>query len=261
MNKKLEKSQFIVDEKQTQIRVDLFLFDRIPNVTRNKIQEGIKNGQVIVNKSKVKSSYRVKPGDKIEVEILKHIKPNNIEPEKIELNIVYEDKELLIVNKPPGMVVHPAHENWNGTLVNALVYHFENLPEMEGNEGRPGLVHRIDKETSGLLVIAKTTFAMDSLSKQFKNHSIIRKYQALIWGNPKDSEGTINVNLGRSIKDRRIVEGYAENTVGKKAITHYKVLETIHYISLVECELETGRTHQIRAHMKHIGHPIFSDKT
>ena len=261
MNKKLEKSQFIVDEKQTQIRVDLFLFDRIPNVTRNKIQEGIKNGQVIVNKNKVKSSYRVKPGDKIEVEILKHIKPNNIEPEKIELNIVYEDKELLIVNKPPGMVVHPAHENWNGTLVNALVYHFKSLPEMEGNEGRPGLVHRIDKETSGLLVIAKTTFAMDSLSKQFKNHSIIRKYQALIWGNPKDSEGTINVNLGRSIKDRRIVEGYAENTVGKKAITHYKVLETIHYISLVECELETGRTHQIRAHMKHIGHPIFCDKT
>jgi len=260
-NKKVEKSKFIVDENQTMIRLDRFLFDKIPNVTRNKIQEGIKNSQVFVNKKVVKPSYKVKSKDIIEVEILKNIRPNDIEPENIKLDIIYEDRELLIVNKSAGMVVHPAHENWNGTLVNALVYHFKNLPEMEGNEGRPGLVHRIDKETSGLLVIAKTNLAMESLAKQFKTHSIKRKYQALVWGVPKDKKGTINVNLGRSLKDRRIVEGYADNTLGKKAITHYSVLETIHYISLVECELETGRTHQIRAHMKHIGHPIFCDKT
>jgi len=209
----------------------------MPNVTRNKIKEGIKEGHVLVNKNKIKPSYKVKPGDSIQVKILKTIKPTDIKPENISLDILYEDKELLIVNKPAGMVVHPAHENWEGTLVNALVYHFKNLPEMEGNEGRPGLVHRIDKETSGLLVIAKTNNAMDSLAKQFKNHSIERKYQALIWGTPKEVEGTINVNLRRSLKDRRIVEGYAENTLGKKAITHYKVLENIHYLSLIECEL------------------------
>ena len=260
-NKFFEKSRITVDEKQTAIRLDVFLFDKMPNVTRNKIKEGIKEGHVLVNKNKIKPSYKVKPGDSIQVKILKTIKPTDIKPENISLDILYEDKELLIVNKPAGMVVHPAHENWEGTLVNALVYHFKNLPEMEGNEGRPGLVHRIDKETSGLLVIAKTNKAMDSLAKQFKNHSIERKYQALIWGTPKVVEGTINVNLRRSLKDRRIVEGYAENTLGKKAITHYKVLENIHYLSLIECELETGRTHQIRAHMKHLGHPIFCDKT
>ena len=159
------------------------------------------------------------------------------------------------------MVVHPAHENWEGTLVNALVFHFKNLPEMDGNTGRPGLVHRIDKDTSGLLVIAKTDLAMDSLAQQFKNHTIKRNYQAIIWGLPNEKEGTINVNLRRSLKDRRVVEGFAQNTVGKKAITHYKVLECIHYLSLIECTLETGRTHQIRAHMKHIGHPIFCDKS
>ena len=260
-NKFFEKSRITVDENQTAIRLDMFLFDKIPNVTRNKIKEGIKEGHVLVNKNKIKPSYKVKPGDSIQVKILKTIKPTGIKPENISLDILYEDKELLIVNKPAGMVVHPAHENWEGTLVNALEYHFKNLPEMEGNEGRPGLVHRIDKETSGLLVIAKTNKAMDSLAKQFKNHSIERKYQALIWGIPKEVEGTINVNLRRSLKDRRIVEGYAENTLGKKAITHYKVLENIHYLSLIECELETGRTHQIRAHMKHLGHPIFCDKT
>ena len=260
-NKFIDKTTISVDENQTAIRLDLFLFDKMPNVTRNKIQEGIKEGQVLVNNKKVKPSYKVKPNDSIKVEILKPLKPTDIKPENISLDIIYEDEELLVVNKQSGMVVHPAHENWEGTLVNALMYHFENLPEMEGNEGRPGLVHRIDKETSGLLVIAKTNLAMESLSKQFKDHSIERKYLALIWGAPKKNEGTVNVNLRRSLKDRRVVEGFPENTMGKKAITHYKVLENIHYLSLVECELETGRTHQIRAHMKHIGHPIFCDKT
>ena len=158
------------------------------------------------------------------------------------------------------MVVHPAHENWDGTLVNALIYHLKGLPEMRGNEGRPGLVHRIDKDTSGLLVIAKNEKSMASLADQFFNHTIKRKYQAIVWGVPENNEGTIDVNLRRSIKDRRVVEGFANNTLGKKAITHYKLIEKIHYISLIECELETGRTHQIRAHMKHIGHPIFCDK-
>lgn len=257
----IEKHNFFVDEKQTAIRLDKFLFDKLPNVTRNKIQEGIKNKQVVVNEKNVKASYKVKANDKIEVEIFKTEHPSEIKPEDIEIDIVFEDKHILIVNKSAGMVVHPAHENWEGTLVNALMYHFKNLPEMVGNEGRPGLVHRIDKETSGLLVIAKTQLAMNSLSAQFKNHSIKRKYQALVWGTPKENKGTINVNLRRSLKDRRVIEGFAQNTLGKKAITHYKVIETIHYITLIECQLETGRTHQIRAHMRHIGHPVFCDKT
>ena len=257
----IEKQSFFVDEQQGPIRLDKFLFDKLPNVTRNKIQEGIKNNHVVVNNKSVKASYKVKANDNIKVEIFKNERPSEIKPEDIDLDIVFEDRHILIVNKLPGMVVHPAHENWEGTLVNALMFHFKNLPEMEGNVGRPGLVHRIDKETSGLLVIAKTKLAMNSLSSQFKNHSIKRKYQALIWGMPIEKEGTINVNLRRSLKDRRIIEGFAENTLGKNAITHYKVIETIHYITLIECELETGRTHQIRAHMKHLGHPIFCDKT
>ena len=261
-SKKLfENYTFKVDTNQTPIRIDKFLFDKMPNVTRNKIKEGIKQGVVKVNGNKVKPSYKVKPSDEVTASLSKERKDNNIKPENIKLNIVYEDKELLVINKPSGMVVHPAYENWEGTLVNALVYHFRNLPQMKNNEGRPGLVHRIDKETSGLLVIAKTENAMASLSSQFSDHSIKRKYQALIWGVPKEREGTIDINLRRSLKDRRIIEGYPENTIGKKAITHYKILETIHYLSLIECELETGRTHQIRAHMKHIGHPIFCDKT
>ena len=214
-----------------------FLFDKLPNVTRNN-QEGIKVGQVLVNKNKVKPSYKVKAGDSIEVEILRAIKPTEIKPENIDLDILYEDQELLIVNKPAGMVVHPAHENWEGTLVNALMYHFKNLPEMEGNEEGRGWFIELTKRHR-LLVIAKTNNSMDSLAAQFKDHSIERKYQALVWGNPKETEGTIKVNLRRSLKDRRIIEGYPENTLGKKAITHYKVLENIHYLSLIECELET----------------------
>ena len=198
--------------------------------------------------------------DKVEVSLDREKRADEIKPENIELDILHEDEDILIVNKKAGMVVHPAHENWDGTLVNALIYHLKGLPEMRGNEGRPGLVHRIDKDTSGLLVIAKNEKSMASLADQFFNHTIKRKYQAIVWGVPENNEGTIDVNLRRSIKDRRVVEGFANNTLGKKAITHYKLIEKIHYISLIECELETGRTHQIRAHMKHIGHPIFCDK-
>ena len=261
MVKKKETIHLAVDNNQELIRIDKFLFDKMPNVTRSKIQDGIKLGRVCVNGNKIKPSYKVKPNDEVIVEIYKEKRDEKILPENIKLNIIYEDKDILVVNKKPGMVVHPAHENWEGTLVNALVYYLKDLPEMKRNEGRPGLVHRIDKDTSGLLVIAKNENAMNSLAEQFYNHSIKRKYQAIVWGNPKKEEGTIDVNLGRSLKDRRVVEGYANNTVGKRAVTHYKIIEKIHYISLLECELETGRTHQIRAHMKHIGHPIFCDKT
>ena len=256
-----EHYNFIIDLNQSTIRIDKFLYDTLPNVTRNKLQEAIKNGFIKVNEKKIKSSYKIKANDKIIVSLPKPPRNKDIEPENLPLNIVFEDDDILIINKEAGMVVHPAHQNWNGTLVNALIYHFKNLPEMKNNEGRPGLVHRIDKETSGLLVIAKTEIAMNNLSKQFYDHTIQRKYQALIWGTPNKEKGTINTNLGRSFKDRRIIDAFADNTFGKKAITHYKVIEQYHYISLIECELETGRTHQIRAHMKHIGHPIFNDKT
>lgn len=260
MAKEKEVVMFVVDRNQDLIRIDKFLFDKMPNVTRNKIKDGIKSGKVLVNKGPIKPSYKVKPLDKVEVSLDREKRADEIKPENIELDILHEDEDILIVNKKAGMVVHPAHENWDGTLVNALIYHLKGLPEMRGNEGRPGLVHRIDKDTSGLLVIAKNEKSMASLSDQFFNHTIKRKYQAIVWGVPENNEGTIDVNLRRSIKDRRVVEGFANNTLGKKAITHYKLIEKVHYISLIECELETGRTHQIRAHMKHIGHPIFCDK-
>lgn len=260
MAREKEVVMFVVDRNQDLIRIDKFLFDKMPNVTRNKIKDGIKSGKVLVNKGPIKPSYKVKPLDKVEASLDREKRADEIKPENIELDILHEDEDILIVNKKAGMVVHPAHENWDGTLVNALIYHLKGLPEMRGNEGRPGLVHRIDKDTSGLLVIAKNEKSMASLSDQFFNHTIKRKYQAIVWGVPENNEGTIDVNLRRSIKDRRVVEGFANNTLGKKAITHYKLIEKVHYISLIECELETGRTHQIRAHMKHIGHPIFCDK-
>ena len=260
MAKEKEVVMFVVDRNQDLIRIDKFLFDKMPNVTRNKIKDGIKSGKVLVNKGPIKPSYKVKPLDKVKVSLDREKRADEIKPENIELDILHEDEDILIVNKKAGMVVHPAHENWDGTLVNALIYHLKGLPEMRGNEGRPGLVHRIDKDTSGLLVIAKNEKSMASLADQFFNHTIKRKYQAIVWGVPENNEGTIDVNLRRSIKDRRVVEGFANNTLGKKAITHYKLIEKVHYISLIECELETGRTHQIRAHMKHIGHPIFCDK-
>ena len=250
-----------VDPGQSLIRIDKFLSDRLPNASRNRIQNGIRDGMVKVNGADIKSNYKVRPDDIVTISLPTPPRDTEVVPENIPLNIVYEDSELLVVDKPAGMVVHPAYNNWTGTLVNALVYHFQNLPEMPDNEGRPGLVHRIDKDTSGLLVIAKTEHALNRLARQFFDHSIERTYQALVWGVPEVNEGTIDVMIGRSLKDRRVVTAYPEGDYGKRAITHYKVIRDLRYVSLIECKLETGRTHQIRAHMKHIGHPLFNDAT
>ena len=254
-----EHHRIDVDPGQAPLRIDKFLFDKLPNVTRNRIQKGVQDGFVRVNDELVKANYKVKPGDQITIMFPEPPREDEVVAEDIPLNIVYEDRDILIVNKPAGMVVHPAYQNWTGTLVNALVYHFNHLPEMEGNTGRPGLVHRIDKDTSGLLVIAKSEPAMNGLAKQFFDHSIERSYLALVWDIPEPESGTININLGRSLKDRRITEAFEDSTIGRTAITHYRVIEKLRYVSLVECRLETGRTHQIRAHMKYLGHPLFND--
>lgn len=256
-----EHHHIIADPKQELLRIDKFLMDRLPNVTRNKLQAGIKDGLVKVNGDQVKPNYKVHPGDNIHIYLTQPPRDEEVVPENIPLNIVYEDEHLLVVNKEAGMVVHPAYQNWSGTLVNALAYHFQNLPEMQGNEGRPGLVHRIDKDTSGLLVIAKTEEAMNGLAKQFFDHSIERTYYALVWGELEEEADTIHVNVGRSLKDRRVTACFPEGDFGKNAITHYKVLKNLRYVSLIQCNLETGRTHQIRAHMKYLGHPLFNDET
>jgi 23S rRNA pseudouridine1911/1915/1917 synthase len=256
-----EHHRIVVDAGQELLRIDKFLMDRLPNVTRTKVQNGIKEGFVKVNGTEVKPNYKVHPEDDISVMFPEPPREDVLIPEDIPLDIVMEDEHLLIVNKEAGMVVHPAYQNWSGTLVNALAFHFQNLPEMKGNDGRPGLVHRIDKDTSGLLVIAKTEQAMTGLAKQFFDHSIERTYYALAWGVPEELNGTIDVNVGRSFKDRRITQAFPEGDFGRHAITHYELLKDLRYVSLLKCNLETGRTHQIRAHMKYIGHPLFNDST
>jgi 23S rRNA pseudouridine1911/1915/1917 synthase len=254
-----EHYRIVADRKQALLRIDKFLMDRLPNVTRTKIQTGIHDGFIQVNEKPIKPNYKVHPGDVITVSLPEPPRDTTVVPENIPLNIVYEDDHLLVVNKEAGMVVHPAYQNWSGTLVNALTYHFTQLPQLPGNDGRPGLVHRIDKDTSGLLVIAKDEITMTGLAKQFFDHSIERRYYAIVWGVPDAPEGTINVNVGRSLKDRRLTVAFPEGDMGRHAITHYKVLQDLRYVSLIECKLETGRTHQIRAHMKYLGHPLFND--
>jgi len=256
-----EHHRIVADPGQALLRVDKFLMDRLPNVSRNKLQDGIKQGYVKVNEKKIKPNYKIHPNDVITVVLPEPPRAEEVEPENIPLNIVFEDDDLLVVNKPAGMVVHPAYQNWSGTLVNALMYHFQQLPEMPGNTGRPGLVHRIDKDTSGLLVIAKTENAMSGLASQFFDHSIERTYFALVWGIPEEEKGTIDVNLGRSLKDRRITAAFPDGDFGRNAVTHYEIIKSYRYVSLIKCNLETGRTHQIRAHMKYLGHPIFNDAT
>jgi len=254
-----EHHRIIADAGQSLVRIDKFLMDRLPNVTRTKVQAGIHEGFVKVNDQTIKPSYKVHPNDVVIVALPEPPRDTDVKPENIPLNIVFEDEHLMVINKAPGMVVHPAYQNWSGTLVNALTYHFQNLPQMKGNEGRPGLVHRIDKDTSGLLVIAKSELAMIGLAKQFFDHSIERTYNAIVWGLPDPPQGTINVNVGRSLKDRRITTAFPKGDFGRHAITHYKLLQDLRYVSLIECKLETGRTHQIRAHLKYIGHPLFND--
>ena len=252
---------FTVDKGQQPLRIDVFLTNKITNATRNKVQQAAEAGMITVNGRAVKQNYKVKPLDTVVV-LMPHPKASyDLTPENIPLDILFEDDDLIIVNKPAGMVVHPGSGNYSGTLVNALSYHFQQLPQMSGNENRPGLVHRIDKNTSGLLVVAKTELAMTVLAKQFFHHTIDRKYIALVWGTFNQHEGTIYGHIGRHKRYRMMMDVYPDGDEGKEAITHYRVLETFNYTSLLECKLETGRTHQIRAHMKFIGHPIFNDDT
>lgn len=252
-----EHYRFDVPKGQLLLRIDKYLMNMIPNATRNKIQNAATSGDIYVNDVPVKSNYKVKPFDEIKVMLAHPPFENRIDPEDIPLDIVYEDDDLLLINKPVGLVVHPGHGNYTGTLVNALAFHFDNLPMNCSN--RPGLVHRIDKDTSGLLVIAKNDNAMAHLAKQFEEKTTEREYIAIVWGNIKEDKGTIEGNLARHAKDRMQMAVYDDPTIGKPAVTHYKVLERLGYVTVVSCILETGRTHQIRAHMKHIGHPLFSD--
>ncbi len=258
-NNMYEHYAFTVDKGQEPLRIDKYLMNFIENATRNKIQAAAKDGSIHVNDVVVKSNYKVKPFDAIRVLFAHPPFENLLVGEDIDIDIVYEDDELLVVNKQAGMVVHPGHGNYSGTLINALIYRFENLPN--NSSERPGLVHRIDKDTSGLLVVAKTEKAMAHLSLQFAEKTSKREYVAIVWGNMDENEGTIEGNIGRHPKNRLqntvFIDDEAEN--GKPAVTHYKVIERLGYVTLVSCKLETGRTHQIRVHMKHIGHTLFND--
>ena len=253
-----EHFNIVVDKGQSLLRIDKFLMHRIEHASRNRIQNAIDAGNVLVNKQMIKASYKVKPLDEISIVYAQPPRDTEVYPEDIPLDIVFEDDQLLVINKPAGMVVHPGHGNYSGTLVNALAYHFENLP-LNSSE-RPGLVHRIDKDTTGLLVVAKTEHAMAYLSKQFAEKTSEREYVALVWGNIEEDEGTVEGNIGRHDTNRMRMAVHESDEKGKPAVTHYKVLERFGYVTLVSCQLETGRTHQIRVHMKHIGHTLFNDE-
>lgn len=258
-NKEFEHYKFITDKGQNPLRVDRFLMNFVEFATRNKIQQSVKAGNVRVNDKVVKSNHKVKGGDVVTIVLDYPKETNELLPQDIPIVINYEDDDLLIVNKEAGMVVHPGFGNYDGTLVNALAFHFQNLPNM-GEEERPGLVHRIDKNTSGILVVAKTERAMTILAKKFEDRDLNRKYIALVWGDVKEDEGTITGNIGRSLKNRKVMDVFSDGEYGKHAVSHYKVLERFGYTTLVECKLETGRTHQIRAHFKSIGHTLFNDE-
>lgn len=253
-----EHYRFEAGKGQAPLRVDKFLMNLVENATRNKIQKAAETGNIYVNDVAVKSNHKVKANDVVRVLMEQPPFENIIVPENIPLDIVYEDDQLLVINKPAGLVVHPGHGNYTGTLVNALAYHFDNLP-MNSSE-RPGLVHRIDKDTSGLLVVAKTEHAMSYLAKQFEEKTSEREYVAMVWGNVNEEEGSIESYIGRHLKDRMQMASFDSEDQGRWAMTHYKVLERLGYVTLVSCKLETGRTHQIRVHMKSIGHTLFNDE-
>ena len=255
-----EHFRVVVDKGQSQVRVDKYLFERLVNSSRNRIQKAADAGLIMANGKPVKSSYKVKPCDVLTVMMDRPRYDNDIIPEDIPLDIVYEDNDLMVVNKPAGLVVHPGCGNYHGTLVNAIAWHLKDNPKYDPNDPQVGLVHRIDKDTSGLLVVAKTPDAKTHLGLQFYNKTTKRKYNALVWGIVENNEGTIEGNIGRNPKDRMQMAVLSDPAQGKHAVTHYRVLERLGYVTLVECVLETGRTHQIRVHMKHIGHTLFNDE-
>ena len=256
-----EHFRFEVDRGQVPVRIDKFMFEKLQHSSRNRIQKAAEAGFVHVNDRPVKSNYKVRPGDIVTLMLDRPHYDTTIEPEDIPLDIVYEDEELMVINKPAGLVVHPGCGNFHGTLVNAIAWHLRDLPTYDPNDPQVGLVHRIDKDTSGLLVVAKTPDAKTSLGVQFFNKTTHRSYNALVWGNFVEDNGRIEGNIGRDPKDRlRMAVFPPDSDIGKPAVTHYRVIERFGYVTLVECILETGRTHQIRAHMKHIGHPLFSDE-
>jgi len=255
-----EHYRYVVDPGQSMVRIDKYLAARIENVSRTRVQAAAQAGNILVNETAVKPNYRVKPLDVIQ--ILLPNPPREIEliPEDIPINIVYEDDDLIVVDKQAGMVVHPAYGNYSGTLINALMFHFRDLSLFQSGETRPGLVHRIDKNTSGLLVVAKNEYAHNRLARQFFNRTTGRRYVALVWGTPEPDEGTITGHVGRNVRDRTIMQVFPDGSQGKHAVTHYTVTEKFGYVSLIECRLETGRTHQIRVHMAWAGHPLFNDE-
>ena len=255
-----EHFRVVVDKGQSQVRVDKYLFERLVNSSRNRIQKAADAGLIMANGKPVKSSYKVKPCDVLTVMMDRPRYDNDIIPEDIPLDIVYEDNDLMVINKPAGLVVHPGCGNYHGTLVNAIAWHLKDNPRYDPNDPQVGLVHRIDKDTSGLIVVAKTPDAKTHLGLQFYNKTTKRKYNALVWGIVENNEGTIEGNIGRNPKDRMQMAVLSDPAQGKHAVTHYRVLERLGYVTLVECVLETGRTHQIRVHMKHIGHTLFNDE-
>jgi 23S rRNA pseudouridine1911/1915/1917 synthase len=255
-----EHHRFCVDKRQSLLRIDKFIFNKLNNVSRTKIQNAAQAGNILVNEKPVKPNYKVKPNDTISIVLPYPPHEFEVIPENIPIDIVYEDDDIIVVNKKAGMVVHPGHGNYTGTLVNALTYYLQDLPLFQSGEIRPGLVHRIDKDTSGILLIAKTEFALNRLAKQFYDRTTQRSYVALVWGSFNEEQGTIEGNIGRNPKDRIKMHVFPNGEDGKNAITHYKLIEPLGYVSLVECRLETGRTHQIRVHMEYIGHPVFNDE-
>lgn len=256
-----QRFSFVTDKGQEPYRIDKFLMNRIEGATRNKLQQAINNGMVLVNDKPVKQNYKVKPFDQIVVFSDTSPESTDVVPEKMDLNIVFEDPYVMVINKPAGMVVHPGSGNYSGTLLNGVAYYLQQKQPGISEETLPrfGLVHRIDKNTSGLLVLAKTDKAMSHLAKQFFDHTVKRQYLALVWGDVAEDNGTIRAHVGRNQRFRKLFEAYPDGEYGKDAITHYSVLERMNYVSLVQCVLETGRTHQIRVHMKSIGHPLFND--
>ncbi|MEI6455259.1 MAG: RluA family pseudouridine synthase [bacterium] len=260
-NELYEHFRFTVDKGQAPLRIDKYLMAKIGNASRNRIQNAARAGNILVNDYAIKSNYKIKPLDVISIVLAFPPRDTEIYPENIPVDIVYEDPDILVVNKNAGMVVHPGHGNFTGTLQNAVLFHLQNTPGKNDPETKPYLVHRIDKDTSGILLIAKNELAQSKLAKQFFEHTIERTYTALVWGNLKDDEGTITGNIGRNVRNRLVMDIFEDEEKGRHAVTHYKVLERFGYVTLVSCNLETGRTHQIRIHFKHIGHPLFNDES